>query len=170
MFSFAGYGGNSRKIIIRLEEDHCISPDELIPNISDFCASLEYSMGYFIARRVMRGLEYAENENFWPENAKKTLVVSGGVASNLRLRHMLQQACDQFDCQAVFPPVKYCTDNGVMIAWNGVEKWKRSREEDIIPWQKVFDVDVYPKVPFGQDISSVIASQQLKAQKIKFNF
>ena len=24
----------------------------------------------------------------------------------------------------VTPPPKLCTDNGIMIAWNGMEKWK----------------------------------------------
>ena len=24
----------------------------------------------------------------------------------------------------VCPPPKLCTDNGIMIAWNGVERWK----------------------------------------------
>lgn len=24
----------------------------------------------------------------------------------------------------VCPPPKLCTDNGIMIAWNGMEKWK----------------------------------------------
>ena len=27
--------------------------------------------------------------------------------------------------RVVFPPPRYCTDNGVMIAWNGIEKYRR---------------------------------------------
>lgn len=30
----------------------------------------------------------------------------------------------------MFPPVKYCTDNGVMIAWTGLERFKMGMRSD----------------------------------------
>ena len=51
------------------------------------------------------------------------------VVSNAKLyryiRSVLTHVCNKLNWTAVFPPVKYCTDNGVMIAWNGVERWRR---------------------------------------------
>ena len=66
----------------------------------------------------------------------------------------------------MFPPVKYCTDNGVMIAWNGVEKWRRKK--DIVDWKDVFELQVHPRVPFGLDISEKVTAADLKPRKIKF--
>jgi N6-L-threonylcarbamoyladenine synthase len=52
-----------------------------------------------------------------------TKVVSGGVACNEYIRQKLGLVCDAMGFQLKVPPPKLCTDNGVMIAWNGVERW-----------------------------------------------
>ena len=57
----------------------------------------------------------------------KTLVVSGGVASNQYLKHILRVLLDSrgfCNVQLVFPPPKFCTDNAAMIAWTGIEMWE----------------------------------------------
>lgn len=51
-------------------------------------------------------------------------VVSGGVACNQYIRRALQKLCDNTGYQLLCPPPKLCTDNGIMIAWNGMERWK----------------------------------------------
>ena len=51
-------------------------------------------------------------------------VVSGGVACNEYLRHCLGIVCHEMGYTLITPPAKLCTDNGIMIAWNGMEKWK----------------------------------------------
>ena len=47
------------------------------------------------------------------------LVVAGGVGANRHLRSVLQQMVLERDAQVFFPPMDYCTDNGVMIAYAG---------------------------------------------------
>lgn len=49
-------------------------------------------------------------------------VMSGGSACNNFIMKALNLVCDSYGYQLVRPPPKLCTDNGVMIAWNGVEK------------------------------------------------
>ena len=51
-----------------------------------------------------------------------TKVVSGGVASNQYIRSALNFVTSHFKFELVCPPLELCTDNGVMIAWAGVEK------------------------------------------------
>ncbi|EAU91347.1 glycoprotease [Coprinopsis cinerea okayama7 len=55
------------------------------------------------------------------------LVVSGGVASNQRLRQRLDHCLSRMDpdnpIQAVFPPPNLCTDNAVMIAWASMHRF-----------------------------------------------
>lgn len=43
----------------------------------------------------------------------------------------------------ICPEKELCTDNGVMIAWNGVEKWREGI--DIIPPSRLDTVDIEPK-------------------------
>ena len=54
-------------------------------------------------------------------SAPKTLVVAGGVAANAYLREELDKLSEILDIEIVYPPARLCTDNGVMIAWAGVE-------------------------------------------------
>lgn len=44
-------------------------------------------------------------------------VLSGGVASNLYIRKALSVIAETTGLQLLCPPAKFCTDNGVMIAW-----------------------------------------------------
>lgn len=51
-----------------------------------------------------------------------TLVVCGGVASNAYLRDVLTASAPGIGlARVVFPPAPYCVDNGVMVAWAGLE-------------------------------------------------
>ena len=76
--------------------------------------------------RVQRGIDFAEIEGLWgSDSAERTLVASGGVASNSMIRRSLEKVGSEMGVRVVFPPPKYCTDNGVMIAWNGLEKYRR---------------------------------------------
>ncbi|KAF7195559.1 tRNA N6-adenosine threonylcarbamoyltransferase, mitochondrial [Pseudocercospora fuligena] len=54
------------------------------------------------------------------------IVVSGGVASNRFLRHVMRAMLDirgHRDIALEFPPIELCTDNALMIAWAGLEMW-----------------------------------------------
>lgn len=44
-------------------------------------------------------------------------VLSGGVASNRYIRKALTIIAETTGLQLLCPPAKFCTDNGVMIAW-----------------------------------------------------
>ncbi|KAF1788963.1 Gcp-like domain [Phytophthora cactorum] len=41
-----------------------------------------------------------------------------------------QAAAEEEGVVAVFPPAKYCTDNGVMIAWAGLERYAKGMRSD----------------------------------------
>ncbi|KAI8867601.1 UGMP family protein, partial [Ramicandelaber brevisporus] len=56
----------------------------------------------------------------------RCLVVSGGVASNKTVRSHLEAVAQQkYGIPLVAPPPRLCTDNGVMIAWTGIERFKQ---------------------------------------------
>ena len=49
--------------------------------------------------------------------------VVGGASANLRLRGMLENLCASYDCELLFAPLEYCSDNAVMIARAAVSKY-----------------------------------------------
>ena len=57
-----------------------------------------------------------------------TVVAGGGVAANSRLREIL---AEQKGLTCVFPPLKFCTDNGAMIAGLGYQYLSRGETS---PW------------------------------------
>jgi N6-L-threonylcarbamoyladenine synthase len=70
-----------------------------------------------------------------------TVVISGGVASNRYLRHLLRAMLDArgyANIKAIFPPPNLCTDNALMIAWAGMEMYTGGYQStfDITPIRK----------------------------------
>ncbi|KAF2173109.1 hypothetical protein M409DRAFT_49597 [Zasmidium cellare ATCC 36951] len=73
-----------------------------------------------LASRIFLHLSSSHADNI------KALVVSGGVASNSFLRHVLRAMLDVRGYQHIaveFPPIDLCTDNALMIAWAAIEMW-----------------------------------------------
>lgn len=65
----------------------------------------------------------------------KRLVVAGGVGANKRLRKTLTELVAGLGGEVFFPPLQYCTDNGVMIAYAGAQRLQAGLVD-----QDVFDV------------------------------
>lgn len=63
----------------------------------------------------------------------ETIVLSGGVASNKFLRHVLRNMLDARGYSTIklqFPPPELCTDNALMIAWAGMEMYDAGYESE----------------------------------------
>ncbi|MBI4439998.1 bifunctional N(6)-L-threonylcarbamoyladenine synthase/serine/threonine protein kinase [Candidatus Woesearchaeota archaeon] len=78
---------------------------------------------------------------------KNELVLGGGVACNLRLKEMAKKMCGDRNAKCYIPENEFLVDNGAMIAWLGILKFKSSGpqkiEECIIkPYERTDDVDV----------------------------
>ncbi|MDX1693256.1 MAG: tRNA (adenosine(37)-N6)-threonylcarbamoyltransferase complex transferase subunit TsaD [Ketobacteraceae bacterium] len=56
------------------------------------------------------------------ETGLKRLIIAGGVSANLRLREKLQKALKKEGATVFYPGLKYCTDNGAMIAYAGCQR------------------------------------------------
>ncbi|KAF4873087.1 tRNA N6-adenosine threonylcarbamoyltransferase [Colletotrichum siamense] len=68
------------------------------------------------------------------KDALKTLVVSGGVASNRFLMYVLRKMLNVRGFEHVevtAPPPALCTDNAAMIAWTGMEMYEAGWESDL---------------------------------------
>ena len=59
----------------------------------------------------------------------KSLVVAGGVSANTELRNRLDTLTTKMKARAYYPELKYCTDNGAMIAYAGLLQLRAGHNE-----------------------------------------
>ncbi|XP_071802875.1 tRNA N6-adenosine threonylcarbamoyltransferase, mitochondrial-like [Asterias amurensis] len=164
-FSFSGLRSVAQWIIYNHEVKQGVSCDDgnHLTTISDIAASFQHKVAHHLVTRVIRAMEFAKREELIPDNLK-SLVVSGGVASNSYIRDAINVACTQNGYQLHCPPPSLCTDNGIMIAWAGMEKLKLG--VDII--QDSQSVRYEPKYPIGLDISKQVRAADIKIKRVKF--
>ncbi|XP_074659318.1 tRNA N6-adenosine threonylcarbamoyltransferase, mitochondrial-like [Tubulanus polymorphus] len=162
-FSFSGLKASYKSKIEAEERRLNLAQHELITNVSDVCASFQYAVLHHLAKRVQRALIYCEMNDYLPQTGKQ-LVVSGGVASNMFIRGGLSKMCEAYDCQLVCPPPSLCTDNGIMIAWNGIEKLRLNREKYL---SDVEMVEVEHRSPIGVDIRHDVESSCIKLKTVR---
>ena len=65
------------------------------------------------------------------EKAIKNIVVAGGVAANKGLRKAMEDVAAEYNINLTIPPMKYCTDNGTMIAAAGYYAYLDGRRADL---------------------------------------
>ena len=53
----------------------------------------------------------------------KRFVVVGGASANLNLRKRLEVLCQKNKCELLLAPLAFCSDNALMIARAGREKY-----------------------------------------------
>ncbi|WP_395620367.1 tRNA (adenosine(37)-N6)-threonylcarbamoyltransferase complex transferase subunit TsaD [Sphingorhabdus sp.] len=103
-FSFAGL----KSAVLRAHESGQYK-------IEDIAASFQLAVIDCLYDRISYTLDRID--------APAALVVAGGVAANVPIREMLEKLAAQRGMRFVAPPLWLCTDNGVMIAWAGAERF-----------------------------------------------
>ena len=61
----------------------------------------------------------------------KTVIVAGGVAANKGVRTEMEKLATELGVELSIPPMKFCTDNGTMIAAAGYYAMKAGRKADL---------------------------------------
>ncbi|XP_044494843.1 probable tRNA N6-adenosine threonylcarbamoyltransferase, mitochondrial [Mangifera indica] len=116
---------------------------------ADIAASFQRVAVLHLEERCQRAIEWALKI----EPSIKHLVVSGGVASNKYVRARLDQVVRKNRLQLVCPPPSLCTDNGVMVAWTGIEHFCVGRFDPPPPAIDPADFvyDLRPRWPLGEE-------------------
>lgn len=161
-FSFNGLKTSAMLKLTKKEEEHDIKGIEVIPEINDICAALLMAMTRHLVHRTQRAMEFCLYKNIIPEN-KQQLVVSGGVACNNIIFKGLKTLCDEFKYTIHRPPRELCTDNGVMIAWNGLEKWRANIDTSLNPT----NIEIESNCPLGTSYMKDIAEARIRTKLIK---
>lgn len=120
-FSFSGLGSTVKKVMTSKPE---------VPEIERRMLAREAMRVSFehLALRLLVALQGPEMKTV------DTVVVSGGVASNQYLKHILRANLDKKgfeNMRLTFPPPNLCTDNAAMIAWTGIEMWENGWRSDL---------------------------------------
>jgi len=116
-FSFSGLKTAARQIAQKPPaDDHWRA---------DLAAALQHTLAQVLAIKSARALQQVQAYR------PTALVVAGGVAANQTIRRALASAAAEQGIPLVAPPAALCTDNGVMIAWAGLERLRLSLHDPL---------------------------------------
>jgi N6-L-threonylcarbamoyladenine synthase len=93
---------------------HALRGRELTDAVrADVAEAVQLSIVETLTAKALRALE---------ETGLDTLVVSGGVSANRRLRSRLAEAARREGARVYYPRIEFCTDNAAMIAVAGLAR------------------------------------------------
>ncbi|XP_043931118.1 probable tRNA N6-adenosine threonylcarbamoyltransferase, mitochondrial [Protopterus annectens] len=162
-FSFAGLRNQVNQIISKKEKEEGIQNGQILSCAADIAASAQHTIAVHVAKRTHRAIMFCKMSGLLPDK-DSALVVSGGVASNQYIRKVLQVVANATKSSLLCPPPHLCTDNGVMIAWNGIERL--SVGQGIL--HNTEGIQYEPKAPLGSNISEQVKNAAIKLPRLKF--
>lgn len=116
-FSFSGLKTAVRQYL----DKHTPTPETM----ADLAYALQSILAETLSYRATQAMQ--KFKDIYPQKQNPALIVCGGVSANKTIRAALNQSCEQNGFSLMAPPLEYCTDNGAMIAWAGVELLKAGR-------------------------------------------
>jgi tRNA N6-adenosine threonylcarbamoyltransferase len=115
-FSFSGLKTALREVVTAEGGTTALSRG----TVSDLAASLQLAIAESLVDRTTHAIRKFRERC----PAGSHLVVAGGVAANRALRVALSGLAARHGLAFLAPPPALCTDNGAMIAWAGLERFK----------------------------------------------
>ncbi|XP_054579530.1 tRNA N6-adenosine threonylcarbamoyltransferase, mitochondrial isoform X5 [Eptesicus fuscus] len=161
-FSFTGLQHAIDRIVTKKEKEEGLEPGQVLSSAPDIAAAAQHATACHLAKRTHRALLFCQQRGLLPPS-NAALVVSGGVASNFYIRKALEIVTDATQCALLCPPPRLCTDNGVMIAWNGIERLRAG----VGILYDTGGVRYEPRCPLGVDISKEVAEAAIKVPRLK---
>lgn len=151
--SFSGLKTAVRKIIESYANDGVIEHAIMRKrDIADTCASFQLAVADCLIHKLEKAIEIFKQN--YPEG--KDIVVSGGVAANTYLRKRMQELAEKSGLTFSAPPIRFCTDNGVMIAWAGLERFSKG-------FQNELDFKPRPRWPLDENAPKAAGAGGVKA-------
>jgi N6-L-threonylcarbamoyladenine synthase len=115
-FSFSGL----KTAVLQYQQKHAPLSSQ---TAADLCASFQAAVKDCFVNRLTKAIKASP--------LCQHVVVAGGVAANVYLRHAVQELCVQQDRIFVAPPPVLCTDNAAMIAWAAMERLRLGYQDPL---------------------------------------
>ena len=100
-------------------------------SVPDMAASFQERIAQILAKKLLAA---------GADTGAKTIALAGGVAANGRLRQLVNDGAQKLGARVVLPELKYCGDNGAMIAAQGYYELKNG---NVAGW----DLNGLPTLP-----------------------
>lgn len=115
-FSFSGLKTAVRQVIAQWPAGKTMTQQDK----ADLCASFQQAVAEVAQDRLRHAMRrFAAEYPF-----RHGVVLAGGVAANRFLRERLAATVGEAGYALYVPPPALCTDNGAMIAWAGLERFR----------------------------------------------
>lgn len=101
---------------------------------AEVCLAFEEAVVDTLRIKCKRALE---------KTGMKTLVIAGGVSANVHLREVLETTLAKMNASVFYARPEFCTDNGAMIAFAGIQRLATSNKKD-------FAFTVKPRWPLDE--------------------
>lgn len=118
-FSFSGLKTHTR-VTWEQELENCNNDSETQQLKADIAACFQLAVVDTLTKKCLRAIK---------QTGHTELVISGGVSANLALRETLATMGQKHRFKSYFPSMKYCSDNGAMIAFAGAMRFKQKQIE-----------------------------------------
>ena len=109
---------------------------------ADICAAFQQTVADVLSEKTRRALA---------AHPVPTLAVAGGVAANATIRAGLDAVARQAGVAFVAPPLALCTDNGAMIAWAGIERFRLGHRDGM-------DLAARPRWPLDRSAAPMLGA------------
>lgn len=124
--SFSGLKSQVKRTIDKeLSES---SEEELENKRYDIASSFQNTATTHLTWRLRNALNKCQEL----EPSIKDIIVAGGVACNKFIRSEIEKVVSKYNLELHIPHPKLCRDNGVMVAWTGIERFKNGLLESPI--------------------------------------
>ncbi len=120
-FSFSGLKTFARNTFIKECADLEKGSPELAQTRADIACAFQHAVVDTLAIKCKRALK---------QTGLNRLVVAGGVSANSELRRKLAEQAEKLGGAVFYPRPAYCTDNGAMIAYAGMQRLKAGQIAD----------------------------------------
>ena len=117
----------------------------------DLCAAFQSAVADVLAERSRRALALVAGAGAGS--------VAGAIAANGEIRAALEQVAARAGARFLAPPLRLCTDNGAMIAWAGIERFRMGQRDDMT-------LSARPRWPLDQGAAPVAGQRQAGGQSM----
>ena len=131
--SFAGL-----KTAVLRESKKINGEDKLRYNLA---ASFQDTINKILYKKTKVAVEMFRKKT---KKEKFQFIVAGGVAANETIRKNLSTLSNEMNFETVYPNLKFCGDNAAMIAWAGIQRFKKNMTDD-------FNISAKSRWPLDKD-------------------